>query len=270
MMDRGNLIVLTTKKRQKNVERCRSRWRTFSDFGNVHGCDDECGDIHGKVMGKNFSTIQSFIKNYEDLTLKQMFDVTAQLVNDQEEIHGLDKIQWEKDSRKRLSLIGDETVINLPSTKALSSPILCCASGESFNILIPTKLGRTELQESEPRKATEIMMLSMESWLNSSGTSSQDSQRCSPVVKSAIFWALWDKHQKLSQEEFIYVNIQRLIVTEKALKKNVWQMPESWKYLREDLVLDNGHLLVQVLKSGGLLVQRIVHKELGITQVVPP
>ena len=47
-------------------------------------------------MGKNFSTIQSFVKNYEDLTLKQMFDVTAQLVNNQEEIHGLDKIQWER------------------------------------------------------------------------------------------------------------------------------------------------------------------------------
>ena len=28
--------------------------------------------------------------NFEDLTLKQMFDDTAQLVNDQEEIHGLD------------------------------------------------------------------------------------------------------------------------------------------------------------------------------------
>ena len=68
-------------------------------------------------MGKNFSTIQSFIKNSEDLTLKQMFDVTAQLVNDQEEIHGLDKIQWEKNSWKSLSLIGDETVINLQSTK---------------------------------------------------------------------------------------------------------------------------------------------------------
>ena len=36
-------------------------------------------------MGKHFSTIQNFIKNSEDLTLKQMFDVTAQLVNDQEE-----------------------------------------------------------------------------------------------------------------------------------------------------------------------------------------
>ena len=71
------------------------------------------------LMGKNFSTIQSFIKKNEDLTLKQMFDVTVQLVNDQEEIHGLDKIQWEKNSWKRLSLIGDETVINLQSTKSL-------------------------------------------------------------------------------------------------------------------------------------------------------
>ena len=57
-------------------------------------------------MGKNFSTIQNIIKNFEDTNLKQMFDVTAQLVNDQEEIHGLDRIQWEKNSWKRLSLIG--------------------------------------------------------------------------------------------------------------------------------------------------------------------
>ena len=68
-------------------------------------------------MGKNFLTIQSFIMNFEDLTLKQMFDVTAQLVNDQEEIHGLDKIH----------LIGDETVINLQSTKVyvFSDSVLC-------------------------------------------------------------------------------------------------------------------------------------------------
>ena len=49
-------------------------------------------------MGNNFSTIQNFIKNCEDLTLKQMFDVTAQLVNNQDEINGLDKILWEKNS----------------------------------------------------------------------------------------------------------------------------------------------------------------------------
>ena len=78
-------------------------------------------------MGKNFSTIQNFVKNHEDLTLKQMFDVTAQLVNNQDGIHGLNKIQWEKDSWKRLSLIGDETVINLQSTKVyvFSDSVLC-------------------------------------------------------------------------------------------------------------------------------------------------
>ena len=63
----------------------------------------------------------------KSLTLKQMFDVTAQLVNNQDEINGLDKIQWEKDSWTRLSLIGDETVINLQSTKVyvFSDSVLC-------------------------------------------------------------------------------------------------------------------------------------------------
>ena len=78
-------------------------------------------------MGKNFSTFQSLVKNYEDLTLKQMFDVTVQLVNNQDEINGLDKILWGKNSWKRLSLIGDETVINLQNTKVyvLSDSVLC-------------------------------------------------------------------------------------------------------------------------------------------------
>ena len=40
-------------------------------------------------------------------------------------------------------------------------------------------------------------------------------------------------------------------------------MPESLKYLREDLV-DNGHLLDQVLKRSGILRKRKVHKQLGI------
>ena len=121
-------------------------------------------------MGKTFSTIQSVVKNHERLTLKQMFDVTAQLVNNQEEINCLDKILYGKNSWTRLSLIDDEIVINLRRTKSMYSRILCCVSERFFNIPIPTKLGRTELQEPEPRKATEIMMLSMESRLNSSGT----------------------------------------------------------------------------------------------------
>ena len=48
-------------------------------------------------------------------------------VNNQDESNGLDKIQWEKNSWKRLSLIGDETVINLQSTKVyvFSDSVLC-------------------------------------------------------------------------------------------------------------------------------------------------
>ena len=64
-------------------------------------------------MGKNFSTIQSVVKNHESLTLKQMFDVSAQFVNNQEEINCLDKILHGKNSWTRLSLIDDEIVINL-------------------------------------------------------------------------------------------------------------------------------------------------------------
>ena len=78
-------------------------------------------------MGKNFSTIQSVVKNHENFTLKQMFDVTAQLVNNQEEINCLDKILWEKNSWTRLSLIDDEIVINLQRTKVyvFSDSVLC-------------------------------------------------------------------------------------------------------------------------------------------------
>ena len=77
--------------------------------------------------GQNFSTIQSVVKNRESLTLKQMFDVTAQSVNNQEEINCLDKILYGKNSWTHLSLIGDEVVINLQSTKVyvFSDYVLC-------------------------------------------------------------------------------------------------------------------------------------------------
>ena len=110
---------------------------TDRKMSNVAESGDEHSTIWGMFMattlnaatfmGKEFSTIQSFVKNHENLTLKQMFDVTAQLVNNQEEIHVLDKIQWDKNSWKRLSLIGDETVINLQSTEVyvFSDSVLC-------------------------------------------------------------------------------------------------------------------------------------------------
>ena len=137
-------------------------------------------------MGKNFSSIQNSIMNSRDHTLKQMFDTTAKLVRDQDEINGLDNIHWGKNSWRQLSLIGDETVINLQSTKVyvFSDSVLCLGKIHQHpesNEAWKKKKG------SQPTKATEIMMVSMESRPNSSGTSSQDSQRCSSVVKSMIY-----------------------------------------------------------------------------------
>ena len=78
-------------------------------------------------MGKNFSTVQNFIMNSEDISLKQMFDITAKLVRDQDEINRLDKIYWAKNSWRKLSLIGDETIINLQHAKVyvFSDSVLC-------------------------------------------------------------------------------------------------------------------------------------------------
>ena len=41
-------------------------------------------------MGKNYSTMQNVVQNEENLTLKQMFDVTAQTIHNKEEIYCLD------------------------------------------------------------------------------------------------------------------------------------------------------------------------------------
>ena len=68
-------------------------------------------------MGKYFMDNENSIKNSTDLTLKKMFDISAKLVGEQEEIFTVDKIHWEKHSWKYLSLIGDETMSNLTRAK---------------------------------------------------------------------------------------------------------------------------------------------------------
>ena len=139
-------------------------------------------------MGKNFSTVQSVVKNHENLTLKQMFDVTAQLVNNQEEINGLDKILWRKNSWTRVSSINDGTVISLQRTKVhvFSDSVLCF--GRVHQHPDSNEAWKNRVAGARSGKSyRDYMMLSMESRLNSSGTSSQDSQCCSSAVKSMIY-----------------------------------------------------------------------------------
>ena len=78
-------------------------------------------------MGKNFQDNQNSIMNTSDLTLKKMFDISAKLVSEQDEIFKVDTILWEKHSWKYLSVFGDETLINLQRAKvyAFSDSVLC-------------------------------------------------------------------------------------------------------------------------------------------------
>ena len=78
-------------------------------------------------MGKNFQDNQNSIMNTTELTLKKMFDTSAKLVGEQDETFNVDAIHWEKHSWKHLSLIGDETIINLQRAKVyvFSDSVLC-------------------------------------------------------------------------------------------------------------------------------------------------
>ena len=79
-------------------------------------------------MVKNYSDNWHSIKNTEDLTMKQMFDISEKLVSEQsDEIYGVKKINWEDSSWKYLSLIGDEQVISLLHAKVyvFSDSVLC-------------------------------------------------------------------------------------------------------------------------------------------------
>ena len=79
-------------------------------------------------MEKNYSDNWHSIKNTEDLTMKQMFDISEKLITEEsDEIYGVKKITWEDPSWKYLSLIGDEQVISLQLTKVyvFSDSVLC-------------------------------------------------------------------------------------------------------------------------------------------------
>ena len=159
-------------------------------------------------MGKNFSIMQSVVKNHESLTLKQMFDVTAQIANNEEEIIGLDKILYQKNSWTQLSLIDTQLSSIFIAQKSTYSQILCYVSAKFFNILNATKLGRTGLQEYEPREVTEILMLSTESRRNSSGTFSQGSQRCSSVTNQRSSELFRTNTRIFHRKNSICVNVQ--------------------------------------------------------------
>ena len=108
-------------------------------------------------MGKSCSGNQHSIKNRKDLTLKQMFDISARLMSEQDEISGLETIGWGNYSRKYMSLIGDEGVINLQRTKfyVFSDSVLCL--GKIFENPNRTMRGKKDWNGSNHLRFTETL-----------------------------------------------------------------------------------------------------------------
>ena len=121
-LDRVNDRVRTRQKRSsmnvtENDEKHSMIWEMFMSV-----------TLESAVfMGKSYLDNHHSIKNTKDLTLKQMFDISAKLVSEQDEISGVKTIGWENHSWKYLSLIGDERVISLQRTKVyvFSDSVLC-------------------------------------------------------------------------------------------------------------------------------------------------
>ena len=81
--------------------------------------------IHGKDYSDNLHSVKN---TGENLTLKQMFDISEKLIVEQsDEIFGVSQISWENSPWKQLSLVNDEEVISLSHAKVyvFSDSVLC-------------------------------------------------------------------------------------------------------------------------------------------------
>ena len=129
----------SAEKTEKNFQRCRRWRRTFCDLENVYGFTMESAAF----MGKNFQDNHNSIVNTEDLTLKQMFDISAKLVAEQDEISGLLTIGRRKTLMEIFVI--DWWCLNHQSFNAQESTsfqILYCVWERPIKIQMPTKLGR--------------------------------------------------------------------------------------------------------------------------------
>ena len=119
-----NKVNDQVRKKTKECPTLQARERNIQQFG---GTFMAVTTNSAAFMGKNVVDNENSIMNTTDLTLKKMFDISAKLVGEQDEISKVDKIHWEKHSWKHLSLIGDETVISLQRAKVyvFSDSVLC-------------------------------------------------------------------------------------------------------------------------------------------------
>ena len=188
-------------------------------------------------MGKNFMYNQNSIMNSTDLTLKKMFDISAKLEGEQEEIFNVDKIHCEKLPWKHLSLIGDGTVINLQRAKVyvFSDSVLC--------------LGRVHEHPTSNKAWKDRIgwIITDQSYRDFDGISGEPTefewnifpgfttlQLCGKVTD--LLSRLGETPETFTGRILLCRCSTTFAVTRKTMKKNVWQMLKSSPYLQRSLV----------------------------------
>ena len=207
-------------------------------------------------------TIVSPARKTKDLTLKQMFDISAKLVSDQsDEIYGEKTIDWEDSSWKYLSLIGDEHVISLQRTKVHVFSDYDC-------VLI--RYTRTPQSHAAWEQRLEWFKSSpvyrtldrIEWWANGIRVEYFPTIHHiaalpqSPRVTVEITWDTREFHRK----DYLHVDVQRHLL---GIKRQWKRMLDSFLFMHEDLEQDNGHFSVLVQRKSGLLSVKTVHKVNG-------
>ena len=216
-------------------------------------------------MGKNYSDNWHSIKNTEDLTMKQMFDISEKLISEQsDEIYGVKTINWEDSSWKYLSLIGDEQVISLLHTKVyvFSDSVLC--------------LGKMN-ENPQSNIAWEDRL----TWFKSSPEyRALDRIDGEPME---FEWNIFPGFTTLQLCHKVQELLSRLSVTPENLldgssscrcsttshgdlrttRKNASQMLNSFLSMQRDSEQDNGHSSDLDQRKSGTLLVKTVHKENG-------
>ena len=162
-------------------------------------------------LRKEYSeNLRSIKKTGNNLTMKQMFDISEKLIVGQsDETYGVTPINWEDSSWKQLSLVGDEDIISLLYAKVyvFSDSVLCLGKmnqNPQSNTVWEDKL--TWFKSSPQYRALDtIDGEPMEFEWNIS----QDSPHCSTATKYKSSCQNERKARRIYRTDHLHVDAQR-------------------------------------------------------------
>ena len=226
---------------------------------NVHVCNIGISSIHGKELPGQSSFHHKYERSHIETNVRHIWKISV-------------RARWDlwtgnnwlgKSFLGKMSLIGDERVINLQRTKVyvFSDSVLCLGKIIEIpqsNDAWDQRLGwfkSSQVHRSFDRSDGEPMEFE---WNIFPGFKTL---QLSEEVKSLLL-KLGETPENSTGRIFSCRCSTTSPVHQETMKKNACQMTISFLYMQIDLEQDNGHLLLDlVLKRSGILSVKIVHKE---------